>query len=531
MLIMKTRIEKLLVGAVLMGVATLVQAQFNYTNNGNGTCTITGYTGPGGAVSIPNSIAGLTVVSIGNSAFGENSSLASVTIPGSVTSIGNGAFYHCTGLTAITVDPANSFYSSANGVLFDKNQTTLIQFPAGQGGSYAIPASVTSIGNYAFLGCSSLTSVTIPNSVTSIGDNAFYYCTSLTSAAIPDSVTNIGGGAFAKCTSLTNVTIPNSVTKIGADAFCHCFSLTNVAIPANVTSIGSEAFGGCSLTVVTIPAGVTSIGYGPFSYCGSLTAITVDPANSFYRSVDGVLFDKNQTTLIQFPGRRGGNYTIPASVTSIGSEAFEGCTSLTSISIPASVTNIGDAAFWYCTSLASVTIPASVTGIGYEAFYECTRLTSVTIPDSVTSIGDNAFGACYNLTAAYFLGNAPPDPGDVFDDVDSGFPDPVIIYYLPGATGWGPFFSGAPTELWNPQASALRVTGGHFGFDITGPSNTVIVVEACTNLAQPVWLPVSTNALDGSGASTFSDSESAIYPAASTASARRRRVNQITSSR
>jgi hypothetical protein len=91
--------------------------------------------------------------------------------------------------------------------------------------------------------------------------------------------------------------------------------------------------------------------------------------------------------------------------------------------------------------------------------------------------------------------------------------DPVVIYYLPGATGWGPFFSGLPTELWNPQASALRVTGGHFGFDITGPSNTVIVVEACANLAHPVWLPVSTNALNGGGTSSFSDSESANYPA------------------
>src|SRR5204862_48217 len=111
-----------------------------------------------------------------------------------------------------------------------------------------------------------------------------------------------------------------------------------------------------------------------------------------------------------------------------------------------------------------------------------------------------------SLTAAYFLGNAPPDPGDVFVA-------PVVVYYLPGARGWGPYFSGYPTELWNPQATTLRITGGHFGFSVTGPSNTVIVVEACTNLAQPVWLPVSTNALDGSGASSFSDSQSGNSPA------------------
>jgi len=127
-----------------------------------------------------------------------------------------------------------------------------------------------------------------------------------------------------------------------------------------------------------------------------------------------------------------------------------------------------------------------------------------------------AFAECYSLRAAYFLGNAPPDPGgafwgDYFNDRIIMYP--VIVYYLPGATGWDSFFSDVPTELWNPQASALGVTDGHFGFNITGPRNTVIVVEASTNLADPVWLPVSTNALDGSGASSFSDSQSGNYPA------------------
>jgi len=163
----------------------------------------------------------------------------------------------------------------------------------------------------------------------------------------------------------------------------------------------------------------------------------------------------------------------------------------------------------------AVNIPNSLSGlivvsIGFDAFESLSSLTSVTIPNSVTSVGDYAFSNCSSLTAAYFLGNAPPDPGAVFGD-NSG-PDPATIYYLPGTRGWGPFFSGVPTELWNPQASALCVTGGHFGFDISGPSNTVIVVEACTNLAHPVWLPVSTNALNGNGASSFSDSQSANYP-------------------
>jgi hypothetical protein len=386
MLIMKTRIQKLLVGAALVVAATLAQAQFNYTDNGNGTCTITGYTGPGGAVTIPNSIAGLSVVSIGNMAFYNKSSVTSVTIPDGVVSIGSGVFEY---------------------------------------------------------------------------------------------------------SGLTSVTIGNGVTSIGYAAFANCYNLTSVLIPASVTSIGNAAF----------------------IFCTSLTAITVDAANSFYSSASGVLFDKNQTTLIVFPGGRGGSFAIPASVTSIGYAAFHSCSSLTSIAIPASVTSIGDYAFLDCGSLTSVTIGNGVTSIGAEAFWDCASLTSVTIPASVTSIGQAAFGACYSLTAAYFLGNAPPDPGEVFDD-GYVYPlyDPVIIYYLPGATGWRPLFSFRPTEPWDPQASALGVIGGHFGFNITGPANTVIVVEACTNLTHPVWLPVSTNVLDGSGASSFSDPQSPSYP-------------------
>jgi hypothetical protein len=323
---------------------------------------------------------------------------------------------------------------------------------------------VTSIGVWTFAHCGSLTTVTIPANVTSIADYAFYDCYNLIGVTIPDSVTSIGNGAFAYC-YLASVTIPASVTNVGSGAFEACSGLTSVIIPASVTSIGGDAF----------------------HYCSSLTVITVDPASSFYSSVDGVLFDKNQTTLIQFPTGRRGGYTIPKSVT-----------------------GIGDGAFWYC-HLASLTIGSGLTSIGDGAFAYCRGLTSVTIPASVTSIGDQTFYDCLSLRAAYFLGNAPPDPGDAFDN-DYGIPSRVIIYYFPGAMGWSPFFSGAPTELWNPQASALGITGGHFGFDITGPSNTVIVVEACTNLSHPVWLPVSTNALNGS-ASSFSDSQSANYPA------------------
>ena len=246
-----------------------------------------------------------------------------------------------------------------------------------------IEDGVNSIGTYAFYYCSILACVTISNSVTSIGVEAFRNCESLTSVTIPNSVTSIGKEAFSSCTSLTSVTIPDSVTSIGAYAFWSCYSLTSVTIPDSVTSIGASAFAWCaSLTSVTIPNSVTSIGNSAFGACSRLTNITVDANNKCFLSVDGVLFNKDKTELIQYPiGNARTSYTIPNSVTSIGDDAF-----------------------FYCTSLTSVTIPNSVTSIGNYAFDSCDSLTSVTIPNSVTSIGEDAFYACNSLTDVYYSG-------------------------------------------------------------------------------------------------------------------------------
>ena len=211
--------------------------------------------------------------------------------------------------------------------------------------------AVTTIGEWAFAGCPSLTSITIPDSVTTIGENAFDYCPSLTSITIPDSVTTIGNYAFAGCTSLTSITIPDSVTTIGNYAFADCTSLTSVTIPEGVTTINDSAFRLCaSLTSTTIPDSVTSVGEHAFAYCDSLTSIT---------------FGKN------------------SQLTTIGVYAFYYCTSLTSITIPNSVTTIKHAAFCWCDGLTSITIPDSVTTIGQDAFYGCRRLTSITFEGTI----------------------------------------------------------------------------------------------------------------------------------------------------
>ena len=266
-------------------------------------------------------------------------------------------------------------------------------------------------------------------------------------------VTSIADYAFGWCTGLTGVTIPDSVASIGDDAFNYCTSLSNVIIGDGVTNIGDSAFFDCSLLT---------------------------------------------------------NVMIGANVTSIGDDAF--CnTGLTSVTIPDSVTSIGDYAFGWCTGLTSVTIPDSVRSIGANAFLGCTNLVSVTIGNGVASIGDFAFDCGANLMRVYFQGNAPGLGEAVFDwDYNT------TVYYLPGTTGWGTTFGSCPTKLWNPHVetsdASFGVLDNQFGFTITGNSGLVVVVEANTNLANPLWWPVGTNTLSG-GSSYFSDPQWTNYPA------------------
>jgi len=246
-----------------------------------------------------------------------------------------------------------------------------------------------------------------------------------------------------------------SIASIEPLTFLDCTSLTNVMIPNSVTSIGLQAF----------------------NWCTSLTSVT-----------------------------------IPNSVTNISYFAFNSCTSLKSVTFGNSVTRIEELAFYGDISLASVTLPNSLTSIGIQSFENCTMLTNVSIPKSVINIGSYAFQSCSNLAGVYFTGNSPTPTNDlsVFKNDNN-----ATVYYLPGTTGWGSIFDGRPTALWLPLTQTTGISfdaqSNQFGFNIKWASDKVVVVEACTNLAIPVWNPVSTNTLTG-GTSYFSDPQWANYP-------------------
>ena len=278
------------------------------------------------------------------------------------------------------------------GIISDDNKPT---------GDLVIPAevendgvkyTVTSIGNFSFPNCDSLTSVTIPNSVTTIGESAFLYCEGLKSVTIPNSVTSIGDAAFSGCKRLASVTIGNSVTSIGERAFEYCSGLKSVTIPNSVTSIGESAF--CNIKNII--------------YSGSAEGSPWEALNiNATPDEEGFIYsDAGKTRITAYVGDKK-EVVIPNSVTEIGHLAFDGCRDLTSVIIPNSVTEIGVYAFYECSNLTSVTIGNSVILIRDLAFAFCYSLKSVTIPNSVLEMGYTAFNYVKNVV---YSGSANGSP-------------------------------------------------------------------------------------------------------------------------
>jgi hypothetical protein len=536
-----------------------LQAQDWELSTNDGAITIEYYySDTNTVVDIPATINGLPVVAITANAFSSDAMVTSISIPSTLTNIATGAFEYCTSLSSLTVAAQNPVYSSLNGVLFNTNRTILLDYPPALAGNYTIPGTVTVVGTNAFLDCGGLTGVTLPDGVRNIEDYAFNSCTGLASLTLPNSVTNLGLSAFGLCThlgsftfgngitsvgpfvfggaGLTSITFPDGITNIGQYAYFNCTSLTNLVIGNAVTTIGEGAFSNCTkLTNAVVPASVISIGQQAFYNCLNLLSVTVAGQNPSYSSTNGVLFNKNQSTLVVYPAGLTGNYTTPNtvtsvgnfsfssssltnvvfgdSVTSIGTNAFDAAFGVTSVDIGDGVTNleegsfyqcynlasvsignrvamIGDYAFYDCYSLTNITIPAGVNDIESYAFYNCSGLTNVTLSDGLTSIGAGVFSSCTRLASIII-----PDKVISIGEGAFGYSDlqsvyftgnapsgdstvyegdsDVTNYYLPGTSGWTTNFANFPTVPWVLPNPIVLNNGTGFGVRTNGFGFTV----------------------------------------------------------
>lgn len=364
------------------------------------------------------------LATIGNNAFQE-CGFDKIAIPAYTSNIGEGAFYLCDKLSEVTLTAQSSAFEVVDGVLYNANKTKVILCPARLNtfDTYKMPDTVTAIGYGAFSNCSfikhmelsdrittiegcaffhcdQLEELNIPNSVASIGKHAFQKCESLKSINLPAQMPTIETGLFMGCESLESVDIPETVSTIGQFAFLGCNSLTSISLPSSVDEINRDAFCHCySLKEISIPSSVTAIHRGAFSRCPFLSRIEVDENNNYYTSLDGVLFDKQVTTLLAYPnGNIADTYVIPSTVTRIHDNSFMGSNNLVSLTIPSNITSIGNNAFAECIKLTDVIISEGITTLGAFVFSKCKNLNFVLLPASVKSIDQSTFVECDNVT-------------------------------------------------------------------------------------------------------------------------------------
>lgn len=372
-----------------------------------------------------------TVEYIGHQAFSSNIFLQSIIIPSSVKFIHESAFLDCDSLETIHVDPNNPYYTSINGALFSNELSCIICFPQkNKHTSFTLPENTTSILPLSFFGSFNLQTVVLPPTIKSIHSDAFEMCKNLVSIEIPSSVISIGPWAFAECSQLYTVVISSGVQSIDKYAFSDCIGLISITIPATVQFIGK----------------------GAFAKCNKLESIIVDANNSYFRSIDGILFSNDLTTLLHFPDNHPfTEYVIPTSVNIIAAHSFSFCSNLQTIFIPSSVTFIGYMSFCFCNAriifpnsskLACIgqdafskvrlpnkfSIPPKAKWIGESAF-NCACLESIVIPSTVETIGDIAFSDCENLAMISVDPNNPFFSS--FDGVLFSKDNKQLLFYPP----------------------------------------------------------------------------------------------------
>jgi hypothetical protein len=421
-----------------------------------------------GALTDINLPEGLTT--LGGVAFQYCTSLPSITIPASTTTIGIIPFSACTSLASVTVHPDNPNYSSMDGVFYNKDQTILLQCPAGKEGALVIPSTVTSIPSFGVSRAHRLTSVTMPDSVTSLGQGAFQYCSSLVDVVLSNNLATLPSSTFFECTALESVALPTALTEIGVFAFLNCSSLDGIALSSSVTTIGGAAFGGCS----------------------ALRDFSVDPANPNYFISGGLLFDTAQTRIMWCRSDISGKYVVPATVTTIEGSAFKRCTELAAVEIHPNVTQVGSSSFAFCDALADVTVPAVVVqytspfgdAIWSSVFEGCTGIRRVSVMPGgtglsirasalagwtniqsvhfglgVTSIEATAFNHCTALERATFDGDAPVLGANAFRNAAPNF----AIYHFNGAAGFtSPTWNGYPAvNMGSPTPESQWLVENH----------------------------------------------------------------------
>ena len=324
-----------------------------------------------------------TLTIIGDYAFSFCSSLTRVTLPNSLKIIGDNAFSGCSGLTSISVASGNTKYDSRNNcnAIIETASNTLITGCK----NTTIPNSVTSIGGFAFNGCSGLTSVAIPNSVTSIGGFAFNGCSGLTSVAIPNSVTSIGYQAFRDCKKIETIILPNGIREIGEKPFVGCENLMAIVVPKGTKCLYEYLLPDDRDKIIEPESEIEELS----------TKVTKEDWNNIWMDEYGAAYSRDNKRLLKCPKIK--SYNIKEGTKVVADQAFKGCMEIQEVQIPSSVELIGAQAFDSCWKLEKLEIPNSVKFIGKGCFDSCSSLQEMKIPEGITKIEDSTFAGCYKL--------------------------------------------------------------------------------------------------------------------------------------